>query len=161
MLLPLSKLFDIPFTIYYFALVTECYLDFFYKILDIIIVFYLINIVLSIKISCTLSNSGLYCDDNVIYCYKSVLLRCNHILLYQYLNFIWFLFNHSRFRIILFDITIFTSASSIYALNMLLLSLLFQFLPRCLFLAIFNNSNIFSSTSIPVASYLVLSILSV
>ena len=133
MLLPLYKLFDIPFTIYYFALVTKCYLDFFYKILDIIIVFYLVNIILSINVSCTLSNSGLYCDDHVIYCYKSVLLRCNHILLYQSLNSIWFLLNHPRFRTILFDVTISTSADSIYALNMLLLSLLFQFLLKCLF----------------------------
>ena len=77
MFLSLSKCFDLLFGIYFFALVTECYFDFFYKfipILGIIIVFYLFNILLSINASYAPSKLCQYCSDLVICCSWRIIL---------------------------------------------------------------------------------------
>jgi len=95
-----------------------------------------------------------------------LLLRNSCISLYQSLNFIWFPSNYSRFRTILFCVIVFdivsASTASIFALNILLyaISIILVF-SKASSSMILNDSNISSSTSIPVVFCLVLFVLSI
>ena len=157
MLLSLSESFDLLFSICYLTLVIECCLDLFYKfipILDIVIIFYLVNFLLDINTSCVPSKLGQYCSDLLLLC----------ILLYQFSNFIWFLSNYSGSRTIFFCVTVFdivsVSAASVFALNILLHAISVILVPsKASSSIILNDSNISSSTSVSVAFCLVLSIL--
>ena len=155
MLLSLLEHFDLPFSIYCLALVTEYYLNFFNEITSILdnsFFFHLVNLLLSAILSLSWSNTVVILSSIAM---TLLFLRNNQIPLHQSSNFVQLPSNHPRYETMLFDIT--SCAISLYTTSVGTANIsfnnagsVFLFLFETYSLVIFNNPNIFFNVSISV-----------